>query len=198
VGTWDCVIYGHPAFGDENVYVRLGADGSAQLARQTDQGVRPWEPLPGWWQRRGELTFRDPRTDRDFTADLSRTTLGGRWHTQTLLGGWWCTAVDPVVLPAPTGLARPKPLPRLRPATTATPQYPLQAIREAKEGRAVTCFLVDASGTILDPEIIELSDEVFRAPTLTALSRSRFQGWNDSRVLRPGCRSYTFELHARN
>jgi hypothetical protein len=57
----------------------------------------------------------------------------------------------------------------------------------------VTCFLVDAAGSIIEPEIIELSDEIFREPTLWALSRSRYEP-RESDTLRPSCRSYTFSL----
>ena len=177
VGLWNCVVYGHPAFGDERIYLSFEDDGAAQLARQDENGMRPWEALPGWFVERDEMTFRDPRTGREFHADLSRTTLGGDWRTPTLIGGWWCTAMDPALIKAPDTTKRAKPLPRLVPAMTATPRYPLQAIREAKQGKAVTCFLVDASGEIVQPEIIELSDEVFRAPILAALSHSRYQGW---------------------
>ena len=53
---------------------------------------------------------------------------------------------------------------------------------------------MDASGSVVQPELIELSDEVFRAPILAALARSRYQGWDDASVLRPGCRSYIFRL----
>jgi outer membrane biosynthesis protein TonB len=84
-------------------------------------------------------------------------------------------------------------LPPVLPLVTATPRYPIEAIRAAKQGRVVTCFLVDAAGTIVEPEIIELSDEIFREPTLRALSRSRFEP-RDTDALRPSCRSYTFTL----
>jgi outer membrane biosynthesis protein TonB len=84
-------------------------------------------------------------------------------------------------------------LPPILPRVTATPRYPIQAIREAKQGRVVTCFLVDAEGMIVEPEIIELSDEIFRQPTLAALSRSRYEP-RESDVMRPSCRSYTFSL----
>jgi hypothetical protein len=72
----------------------------------------------------------------------------------------------------------------------------VQAIRAAKQGRAVTCFFVDADGYIVQPEVIELSDEIFRAPTLAALERSRYRSWEGGEMLRPGCRSYTFRLDA--
>jgi hypothetical protein len=64
----------------------------------------------------------------------------------------------------------------------------------AKQGRVVACFLVDASGAIIEPEIIEISDEVFRAPILTALSRSRYEPRLTGSQPRPSCRSYTFNL----
>ena len=57
----------------------------------------------------------------------------------------------------------------------------------------MTCFLVDAAGRIVEPEIIELSDEIFREPTLTALSRSRYEP-RGSDAMRPSCRSYMFTL----
>jgi hypothetical protein len=199
VGIWNCVVYGHPDFGDERVYLSFTADGGAQVARQLDDGVHAWEALPGWYEgRRDEMTFRDPHTGREFEGDLSRETLGGSWRTLTLIGGWWCTPTEAAVIPKPDPKKRAKPLPPLMPAMTATPRYPLQAIRDAKQGKAVTCFFVDASGAIVQPEIIELSDEIFRDPILKALSNSRYQGWDDSRVLRPGCRSYIFKLDARN
>jgi hypothetical protein len=58
----------------------------------------------------------------------------------------------------------------------------------------VTCFFVDAAGLISDPEMIELSDEVFRAPVLAALERSRYEPRAAGDQLRPSCRSYTFSL----
>jgi hypothetical protein len=85
-------------------------------------------------------------------------------------------------------------VPPLIPDISATPTYPRQAIRDAKEGRAVACFLVDASGAIIDPEILELTDEVFRYPTMVALYRSRYFPWGT--LPRPGCRSYLYQLDA--
>ena len=62
----------------------------------------------------------------------------------------------------------------------------------------MSCFFVDANGYIVQPELIELSDEVFRQPILNALARSRYQAWDDESVLRPGCRSFIFRLDAIN
>ena len=85
-------------------------------------------------------------------------------------------------------------MPPLIPQRMATPRYPREAIRNAKQGRAVTCFFVDADGVIIDPQIVELSDEVFRAPTLEALERSRYRSLSDGTVARPGCRSFIYRL----
>jgi outer membrane biosynthesis protein TonB len=85
-------------------------------------------------------------------------------------------------------------LPPVLPLVTSTPRYPIEAIRAAKQGRVVTCFFVDAAGSIVDPEVIELSDDLFREPTLTALRRSRYEAREADSVLRPSCRSYTFSL----
>jgi hypothetical protein len=46
----------------------------------------------------------------------------------------------------------------------------------------------------VEPEIIEVSDEVFREPILTALRRSRYEPRAMDSALRPSCRSYTFSL----
>jgi hypothetical protein len=163
VGTWSCVLYGHPAFGDERVLLHLAPDGAARLARVDDDKVAPWLGLAGWSAEGRELRFGDPQTGRMFTADLRRETLGGGWRTVTAIGGWWCSPVDAAALPQTEADAAPR-LPPLLPTLTATPIYPLQAIRTAKEGRAVTCFFVGPDGLIVQPELIELSDEIFRAP----------------------------------
>jgi hypothetical protein len=201
VGSWNCVIYGHPAFGDERVLLDFGSAGRAQIARLEDGEINAWEPLSVWAaDDDAQMTFADPRSGRRFEANLARTTLGGHWRTYTLLGGWWCSAAKVGTAPA---LDQPEPEPRavmppLLPMLTATPQYPLQAIRDAKQGRAVSCFFVDPNGYIVRPELIELSDEVFRQPILNALSRSRYQVWDDDDVMRPGCRSFIFKLDTIN
>lgn len=194
VGAWSCVIYGHPAFGDERMLFHFAADGTVQLAREVEQKISAWTPMSYWTADDGELAFSDPHTGRQYRADLRRATLGGSWRAFTLIGGWWCSELDAALVPAVEKLEPLAVMPPLIPSVTSTPQYPLQAIRAAKQGRAVTCFFVDASGRVVRPEVIELSDEVFRAPILAALERSRYQGWADASVLRPGCRSYIFKL----
>jgi len=192
VGTWTCVVWGHPEFGDERVLFNFSPQGVARLARIDADAVPAWSGLTPWIKEDREMRFSDPRTGRQFTADLRRDNLGGSWRTLTTTGGWWCSQSDIVAIPETTE-ARAAALPPVLPLVTATPRYPIQAIRLAKQGRVVTCFLVDSAGFIVEPEIIELSDEIFREPILVALRRSRYEA-RASDTLRPSCRSYTFTL----
>jgi hypothetical protein len=192
VGTWSCVVWGHPEFGDERVLLNFAPQGVARLARIENAAVPAWSGLTPWIADNRQMRFSDPKTGRQYTADLRRENLGGSWRTLTATGGWWCAVSDVEVVPETTE-GRAAALPPVLPLVTATPRYPIEAIRAAKQGRVVTCFLVDAAGAIVQPEIIELSDEVFREPTLYALSRSRYEP-RDSDTLRPSCRSYTFSL----
>jgi len=192
VGTWSCVVWGHPEFGDERVLFNFAPGGLARLAHIEAEATPAWSGLTPWVKEDREMRFSDPRTGRQFTADLRRDNLGGTWRTLTATGGWWCSESDVDVIPE-TIEARSAALPPVLPLVTATPRYPIQAIREAKQGRVVTCFLVDSAGRIVEPEIIELSDEIFREPILVALNRSRYEP-RDSDTLRPSCRSYTFSL----
>ena len=192
VGTWSCVVWGHPDFGDERVLFNFAPEGVARLARVEVDAVPSWTGLTPWVIEDREMRFSDPRTGRQYRADLRRDNLGGSWRTLTTTGGWWCAASDITAIPE-TNEARAAALPPVLPIVTATPRYPIQAIREAKQGRVVTCFLVDAAGLVVEPEIIELSDEIFREPALVALSRSRYQP-HGAIALRPSCRSYTFTL----
>lgn len=193
VGTWSCVVWGHPDFGDERMLFNFAPQGLARLARIENEAVPAWSGMTPWVKDNRELKFSDPRTGRQYTADLRRDNLGGTWRTLTTTGGWWCAVSDLEVVPE-TNEERAAALPPVLPLLTATPRYPIEAIREAKQGRVVTCFLVDAAGAIVEPEIIELSDEVFREPTLTALRRSRYEPRATDSAVRPSCRSYTFSL----
>jgi len=201
VGTWSCVLYGNPSLGDERVLLSFAPDQSTRIARRSRDGAPAWISLSRWQIEGGLLSFADARSGRQFSADLDRQTLGGEWRTLNLLGGWWCSAVDSAegpgvdILndasdPAAAGTAR------LIPEVMATPSFPIQAIRAAKEGRVVLCFVVRPSGEVYDPEFVELSDEIFRAPSLDALMRSRYKSW-DSRTAggpRPACRSFIYRL----
>lgn len=193
VGTWSCVVWGHPEFGDERVLLNIDPRGVARLARVENEAVPAWTSLMPWIVEGRQIRFNDPRTGRQYTADLRRDNLGGSWRTLTTTGGWWCAVSDVEVVPE-TIEESVAALPPVLPLVTATPRYPIQAIRDAKQGRVVTCFLVDATGGIVEPEIIELSDEIFREPILVALSRSRYEARQADSALRPSCRSYTFSL----
>jgi hypothetical protein len=193
IGTWSCVVWGHPEFGDERVLLNFDARGVARLGRLENESVPAWSGLTPWVTDDRAMRFSDPRTGRQYTADLRRENLGGTWRTLTATGGWWCAVADVAVVPE-TRQERAAALPPVLPLVTATPRYPIEAIRQAKQGRVVTCFLVDATGAIVEPEIIELSDEIFREPILVALQRSRYEPRHADSVLRPSCRSYTFSL----
>jgi hypothetical protein len=197
-GVWNCLIFGRPVISDERVFLRLAPDGSTAFLRLRD-GASRWTPVSDWHKRRKHLEFGEAATGRTFEADLSTPTLGGTWRTATVAGGWWCTRADGALLAAARGGAGVPTtawLTDLVPAVTASPQYPREAIRAAKEGMTVGCFSVKSSGEIVDPVVVELSDEVFREPTLVALARSRYRGWDDQRVVRPDCRSFIFRLDA--
>jgi hypothetical protein len=201
VGTWNCVVYGHPAFGDERVLIDVARDGSVRAAHERDGEISPWVSFTSWYVDDATMSFTDSHSGRRYEADLTFETLGGKWRTPTLLGGWWCGRAEPDLGPKieKAKLESSKPemsLPLLLPSFTATPIYPIKAIREAKQGRAVSCFLVDADGNVLQPELVELSDEIFRAPVLNALARSRYQALPGDRTLRPGCRTFLFRLES--
>jgi hypothetical protein len=199
LGTWKCVLYGHPVLGDEQLLLRFWPDGRAELAHPSADTTRPWSPLSNWHVDKEQvLSFSDPRTGRTFQADLRRSTLGGTWKTLSLVGGWWCSEVGHIAtdvqstqLPAVNTDAL---MPPLIPEVMATPLYPSVAIRRGLEGRAVACFFVDAEGMVFDPELVELTDEVFRQPTLDALARSKYRRWTAGAESRPACRSYLFRL----
>jgi hypothetical protein len=193
VGTWSCVVWGHPEFGDERVLLNFDTQGVARLARVENDAVPSWSGLTPWVEEGRAMRFSDPRTGRQYTADLRRDSLGGTWRTLTTTGGWWCSPANLKAIPE-TNEERAAALPPVLPLVTSTPRYPIEAIRAARQGRVVTCFLVDAAGSITDPEIIELSHEQFREPVLTALARSRYEPRRLGSEPRPSCRSYTFNL----
>jgi len=204
VGTWRCVVYGHPTYGDERVLLGFAPDQSARMARSTQGGTPTWSPLSRWQVENGLMSFADSRTGRRFSADLDRDTLSGEWRMLNLLGGWWCAGADADQGPGVDILTAAGELDRQRekqliPEIMATPTFPRQAVREAKEGRVVLCFVVEPSGEVFEPEFVELSDELFRAPSLDALMRSRYKSWDpvEEGGGRPACRSFVYRLDYR-
>lgn len=194
VGTWDCLVYGHPAFGDERVLLDVARDGTVRAAHERDGELSPWVALTSWYVEDATMTFTDFHSGRGYEADLTLETLGGRWRTPTLLGGWWCSRTGADAAARIEKAKVDTSMPPLLPSFTATPIYPIKAIRGAKQGRAVSCFFVDADGNVVQPELLELSDEIFREPILNALARSRYRPLPGERALRPGCRTFVFRL----
>ncbi|HEX9877298.1 MAG TPA: energy transducer TonB [Gammaproteobacteria bacterium] len=198
IGVWSCVLYGNPALGEERVLLSFAPDQTVRTARHQQQGTPVWASSSRWEIQAATLEFTDSRSGRRFSADLTRARLGGEWRTLNLLGGWWCSPADDVDLGASapgSAAADTENVISLIPEVMATPTYPIQAIREAKEGRVVLCFVVRSSGEVFDPEFLELSDEIFRAPSLDALMRSRYQAWDSRRgESKPACRSFIYRL----
>jgi hypothetical protein len=197
--TWSCVVYGNPALGDERVLLNFAPDQSTLTAKPSPDANRPWSPLSQWSIEDETLSFSDSRSGRNYQANLRRSTLGGEWRTLNLLGGWWCSkATEKVELSifADTDGGSRNVLVPLIPARMASPSYPRLAIREATEGRVVICFEVESSGGVLNPEFVELSDEIFRATSLDALMSSSYQPWSQSsdQLTRPACRSFVYSL----
>ena len=196
-GVWGCLIYGHERLGDERILLRFQPDGGTDMARPRADGFRVWLPLTNWTVRRRQLSFSDPRSGREFESDLRKTTLGGTWKTTSMSGGWWCAAIEWDLDDAFEGLQRAQSTDLMPPLMTdvlATPRYPRQAIREGREGRAVACYTVLADGSIHDPDLVELSHEIFRDTTLNALAASRYRGWTGAARARPGCRAFDYRL----
>jgi hypothetical protein len=201
VGVWHCLVYGDPIYGEQRAVLWLAEDGQGYLATQAPDTVLPWSTLGDWTVSRGTLRLHDDRRRRELEAELDRSSLGGRWQSDSASGGWWCARRAGVSADTRPDLRASRTeffLPPLVTSRMATPEYPLAAIRNAKEGRAVACFVVDANGAVLDPELVELSDEVFAEPTLRATRQSRFRAAAGTDVQRPGCRSYDYSLKVVN
>jgi hypothetical protein len=197
VGVWSCVVYGDRIRGDERTILLLAEDGGTFWSVQVGGSLTAWRQLEDWNARGSRFEFIDPRTRRGYTADLERTSLGGLWVDDGRAGGWWCARRPEPVAAVTDSLGRSSPelfTPSLVPNVMASPRYPLQAIREAKEGRAVACFIVDANGVVRDPEILEISDDIFVEPTRLAMLRSSYRPSTRVQISRPGCREFAYEL----
>ena len=195
IGTWNCLVYG--PYADQRMFLALTEDRRVYIARIRDASERRWVPLSDWRSSRKRITFTDPVASREFVADTGGKTLGGTWRSGASVGGWWCSPVEAAPVhaharpPSPAGL-----MTELVPAVMQSPNYPRQAIREAREGQAVSCFFVNGIGDVSHAELLELSDEIFRGPILLAVVQSKYREWGEATALRPVCRNFTFELYS--
>jgi len=201
IGVWRCVLYGNPAVDDERALLRFAPDGSTHIARSSAQNSPAWVRISDWQTGDGRLTFSDSRSGRRFEAHLDQSRLKGEWRAQDLLGGWWCSQADSdsgagIDILSRADATEAESMRRLIPEVMATPTYPIQAVRQAREGRVVLCFIVEPTGEVYEPEFVELSDEIFRATSLDALMRSRYKSWDPEHQggARPACRSFVYLL----
>ena len=87
---------------------------------------------------------------------------------------------------------------RRKPAMTAVPEYPDDAIRDQLEGEATVCFAVDSRGRITRPDVRSSTHEIFDRPAIKALRASNFEPLLAVRGQSPSalCRIYRFDLDA--
>lgn len=196
VGAWKCVLYEQETTHNDYVLMRFEPVGTTHLSRFRGDEFRIWAPISAWTTRRNRVFFTDSRTGREFEAELGRSGLGGTWTAEASNGGWWCAPLDDGHADSlnVVSLKADDLMPPLIVYGASTPFYPLRAIRQAREGFAAVCFLVESSGTIVDPEFIELSHEIFRETTHRAVLASSYRGWAGAPAARPSCRTYDFEL----
>jgi hypothetical protein len=198
VGVWSCVLYGQDREDDERMLLDFRADGATWAAQLSDSDRR-WVPLSYWSSKRGYLSFTDSRRSREYQADLDYVSLGGVWTDELYSGGWWCAPLEqrPNLTPAFGSFNEYAVMPRLIVDAMASPWYPKRAIREAKEGYAVACFLVQPDGFVTDAHFLELSDPIFQQPALGALHRSHYKSWDRDGPARPACRTFDFHLDGK-
>jgi protein TonB len=73
--------------------------------------------------------------------------------------------------------------PRTRSQTP--PAYPFEAKKEGRSGTVTVEFVVDESGGVLSPQVVNSTDPVFNDSALRAIARWRFEpGKRDGRVVR--------------
>jgi hypothetical protein len=198
VGAWSCVLYGQDREDDERMLLEFRPDGSTWAA-ELSAGERRWTPLSYWSEKRGFFSFSDSRRSREYQADLDYVSLGGIWTDEQFSGGWWCAALDepPELTPAFGAFDEYSVMPRLIVDAMASPWYPKRAIRQAKEGYAVVCFLVQPDGFVTGAHFLELSDPIFEQPALGALHRSHYHSWDRELPARPACRTFDFHLDGK-
>ena len=72
VGTWSCVVWGHPDFGDERVLLNFAPEGVARLARVEEADVPSWS---GRLRLMRQHAFPPARYMRDVYAPASLAPL---------------------------------------------------------------------------------------------------------------------------
>ncbi|MDO8545307.1 MAG: energy transducer TonB [Opitutaceae bacterium] len=66
-----------------------------------------------------------------------------------------------------------------------TPVYPFEAKRDGRRGEVLVEFVVDETGRVVDPRVVQSTDRVFEEATLRAVSKWRFEpGRRHGRVVR--------------
>ncbi len=196
IGQWNCVLYGNPMIGDERSFFSFGANNILRITRTIEGAISSNSVDLSYEIEGNNLSFYDTISGRTFNATLGGRTLSGEWRTRTQQGGWWCSpaGVDEGIFSDAVIETYGR---RLDVEVMASPSYPVQAIREVTQGRVVICFEVTTLGEIINPNFIEVSDEVFRAPSLDALVRSKYRSWlpmTEDEFTRPACRSFIYRL----
>ena len=202
VGVWSCLIFEPRGLNEKTVLVHFQAEGALRVAPQDGLAAPIWRELDAWRVDGGNLFFSDPSEDIGYEGFFNGETISGLWRSSQTIGEWWCSPVEmevPVLGPTQRAAGKTRfPLPK--PATLATPVYPLDAIRRGTEGQVVICFRVSHEGVVLDPQVVRETEEIFREPAVTALLASRYVPWRDggTEPARPACRTYTFRLTAQS
>ena len=100
VGTWSCVVWGHPEFGDERVLLNFDRPRRRAIGAHRERG-RPGVERPDavdhGRSRRCGSAIRGP--DGSTRRICAATISAARWRTLTATGGWWCAVSDVEVVP---------------------------------------------------------------------------------------------------
>ena len=131
---------------------------------------------------RGEEPPHLPPIDKDFT--IPRWPHPGRRVDGPVIqippGGGGPGNGVPHEIFTSVGLDNP-PRTRAQPA----PVYPFEAKRTGLTGTVILEFVVDESGHVLEPRVIESSDRAFEEPAMRAVLKWRFEpGRKDGRIVR--------------
>lgn len=71
------------------------------------------------------------------------------------------------------------------PRARSSPVYPFEAKRDGREGRVTVEFMVDESGAVVSPHVVESTDRIFHDAALRAVAKWRFApGRREGRAVR--------------